>query len=88
MQCCLLLSSILQRKWQKISKEDKEPETDLGPALQDTATQPDELIALNPMLGEEKDQIVLVKEEEQTDLKPGRYVPMVTTKFSTDIFEV
>lgn len=52
------------------------PQTDLGFSLQYSARQPDELSGLSPKLGEEKDQKVLVKEEEQTDFKPERYVPM------------
>ncbi|MCI4374431.1 hypothetical protein PGIGA_G00006050 [Pangasianodon gigas] len=69
---CILGDSNLKQQWQKMkmSKEDMEPQTDLGPALQDTAKQPDELIALISNLGEEKNQTVLVKEEQQTDLKP------------------
>ncbi|XP_026781781.2 tyrosine-protein phosphatase non-receptor type 2a isoform X2 [Pangasianodon hypophthalmus] len=68
---CILGDSIL-KQWQKMkmSKEDMEPQTDLGPAVQDTAKQPDELIALISNLREEEDQTVLVKEEQQTDLKP------------------
>lgn len=55
-------------------KEDKVPQADLGFSLQYSARQPDELSG--PKLGEEKDQKVLDKEEEQTDFKPERYVPV------------
>lgn len=63
---------------QKLCKGDKTPQSDQGPALQNTVRQPDEMIGLNPKLREDKDQIVLVKEEYQTDAKPERYVPIVT----------
>lgn len=75
MQCCLLLSFTLQHKWQKMSKEDIEPQAELDPPLQDTARQPDELTGLISMQGGEKDQIVSVTEEQQAALKPERYVP-------------
>ncbi|XP_017337325.1 tyrosine-protein phosphatase non-receptor type 2a [Ictalurus punctatus] len=67
---CILGDSILKQQWQNMSKEDKEPQTDLGPALQDTARQPDEMIGQISKLGSEKDPTVSVKEEQQADLKP------------------
>lgn len=66
-----------------MSKEDKGPWTVLGPALQDTAKQPDELVGLSPKLGQEKDQMVMVKEEQKPGLKSERYVPF-SHEFSTE----
>lgn len=71
-----------------MSKEDKEPQTDLGPALQDTARQPDEMIGQISKLGSEKDPTVSVKEEQQADLKPERYVPLVMSSFLNSGFRV
>lgn len=80
----MLIIAFLQQQLQKLPQEDKKPQSDQRAALQNTARQPDDLIGLNPKLGEDKDQIVSVKEEQQTDLKPERYVPEVC-KFSIDI---
>ncbi|KAM9487839.1 tyrosine-protein phosphatase non-receptor type 2a isoform 2-T2 [Clarias gariepinus] len=67
---CIFGDSVLKQQWLKMSKEDKEPQTDLGAALQGTAIQPDELIGLISKLGGEKDELLLVKEEQRTDVKP------------------
>lgn len=88
MQYCLLLSSKLQQQRQKRSKANKEPQSDLGSAVQDTARPPDELIGVTLKLGGEKDQIVLVKEEQQADLKPEWYVPLVMSSPLTFGFTV
>lgn len=68
-----------------MSKEDKEPQTDLGAALQGTAIQPDELIGLISKLGGEKDELLLVKEEQRTDVKPERYVLLLILSLSSCI---
>lgn len=71
-----MLSSKLQQQGQKRSNKNKEPQTDLGSAVQDVARPQDEVIGLTSKLGGEKDQMVLGKEEQQADLKPERYVPL------------
>ncbi|KAF7708638.1 tyrosine-protein phosphatase non-receptor type 2a isoform X1 [Silurus meridionalis] len=64
---CILGDSILQQQWQNISKEDKEPQTDLGPVLKDTARQTDD--GLISKLEEENDERLLGKENQQVYLK-------------------
>ncbi|XP_026879042.2 tyrosine-protein phosphatase non-receptor type 2a [Electrophorus electricus] len=68
---CILEDSALQEQWQKLSKEDKKPETDLGSVPDDTARPPDKL---NGQMEErrEGDQMEVLKEEQQMEINPER----------------
>ncbi|XP_060776589.1 tyrosine-protein phosphatase non-receptor type 2a isoform X2 [Neoarius graeffei] len=65
-----ILEDSILKQGQKRSNKNKEPQTDLGSAVQDVARPQDEVIGLTSKLGGEKDQMVLGKEEQQADLKP------------------
>ncbi|KAK1795145.1 hypothetical protein P4O66_010325 [Electrophorus voltai] len=68
---CILEDSALQEQWQKLSKEDKKPETDLGSVPDDTARPPDKL---NGQMEErrEGDQMEVLKAEQQMEINPER----------------
>ncbi|XP_072535705.1 tyrosine-protein phosphatase non-receptor type 2a isoform X2 [Salminus brasiliensis] len=69
---CILGDSTLQEQWQRLSKEDKEPEAYLWSPPVDNARPADKLDKLNGQMGEsggEGDWIELPKEEQQVELK-------------------